>query len=73
MTRDDIKRVIASFVAATRRSEQAGFDVVEIHAAHGYLISSFLSATSNHRTDEYGMIRNVTLTSLCIIYISART
>jgi 2,4-dienoyl-CoA reductase-like NADH-dependent reductase (Old Yellow Enzyme family) len=43
-----------AYVAATRRVEQAGFDGVEIHAAHGYLAASFLSPYSNHRTDSYG-------------------
>ncbi|UKA56280.1 bifunctional salicylyl-CoA 5-hydroxylase/oxidoreductase [Arthrobacter sp. FW305-BF8] len=42
------------FVAATLRAEQAGFDLLEVHAAHGYLLSSFLSPISNKRTDEYG-------------------
>ena len=47
-------RVRDEFVAATRRAEEAGFDLVELHMAHGYLLSSFLSPLSNQRTDEYG-------------------
>ena len=54
MTGDDIQKVIADFVAATRRAVMAGFDVVEVHAAHGYLLHQFLSPLSNSRTDEYG-------------------
>jgi anthraniloyl-CoA monooxygenase len=54
MTRADMERVRADFVAAAQRAEQAGFDALEIHAAHGYLLSSFLSPLSNRRTDEYG-------------------
>ncbi|MBU8869017.1 bifunctional salicylyl-CoA 5-hydroxylase/oxidoreductase [Paenarthrobacter aromaticivorans] len=42
------------FVAATVRADEAGFDLLEVHAAHGYLLSSFLSPVSNQRTDEYG-------------------
>ncbi|WP_284763850.1 bifunctional salicylyl-CoA 5-hydroxylase/oxidoreductase [Arthrobacter sp. efr-133-R2A-63] len=44
----------AEFVAATLRAEEAGFDLLEVHAAHGYLLSSFLSPVSNRRTDAYG-------------------
>ena len=54
MTGDDIQKVIADFVAATRRAVMAGFDVVEVHAAHGYLLHQFLSPLSNSRTDKYG-------------------
>ncbi len=53
-TRADLDRVVADFVAAAERGVAAGFDLVEIHAAHGYLLSSFLSPVSNQRTDEYG-------------------
>jgi len=54
MTHADIDKVAADFAAATRRSLDAGFEVIEIHAAHGYLLHEFLSPLSNHRTDEYG-------------------
>jgi 2,4-dienoyl-CoA reductase-like NADH-dependent reductase (Old Yellow Enzyme family) len=49
-----IQKVIADFTAATKRAKEAGFDVVEVHSAHGYLLHEFLSPLSNHRTDEYG-------------------
>jgi anthraniloyl-CoA monooxygenase len=54
MTRDDMDRVVAEFVAAVRMGEQAGFDMVELHAAHGYLLSSFITPLTNKRTDDYG-------------------
>ena len=54
MTAEDIARVVEDFAAAARRSNQAGFDIVEVHAAHGYLAASFLSPISNHRKDGYG-------------------
>jgi len=50
----DIAQVVEDFAAAARRSNQAGFDIVEVHAAHGYLAASFLSPISNHRKDGYG-------------------
>jgi len=49
-----INESIAQFVANTRRAREAGFDMVEVHAAHGYLIHEFMSPISNRRTDEYG-------------------
>ncbi|GAB7126699.1 NADH:flavin oxidoreductase/NADH oxidase [Silvimonas sp. JCM 19000] len=49
-----IDKVVADFVAATQRALAAGFDVIEIHAAHGYLLHQFLSPLSNQRTDQYG-------------------
>ena len=54
MDRAEMDRVRDAFVLAAQRSEQAGFDLIELHMAHGYLLSSFLSPLSNQRTDEYG-------------------
>lgn len=54
MTKEDIEKATNDFVAAARRSVEAGFEVIEIHAAHGYLFHEFLSPLSNKRTDEYG-------------------
>lgn len=49
-----IEAIVSAFEAATERALKAGFQVIEIHAAHGYLLHEFLSPLSNHRTDEYG-------------------
>ncbi|MDE2456637.1 MAG: bifunctional salicylyl-CoA 5-hydroxylase/oxidoreductase, partial [Burkholderiales bacterium] len=54
MTRADMDRVKADFVAAARRAAAAGFDWLELHCAHGYLLSSFISPLTNRRDDEYG-------------------
>ena len=54
MDRGDMDEVVAQFVAATRRGEEAGFDMLELHAAHGYLLSSFITPLTNRRADEYG-------------------
>ncbi|KAL5536987.1 OYE32_1 [Sanghuangporus sanghuang] len=54
LTKDRIKQIVRAFVEAAQRSLQAGFDVIEIHNAHGYLLHEFLSPISNKRADEYG-------------------
>ncbi|MDI1429718.1 bifunctional salicylyl-CoA 5-hydroxylase/oxidoreductase [Polyangium sorediatum] len=54
MDREDMDRVKADFVTATKMADEAGFDLVEVHMAHGYLLASFLSPITNRRTDAYG-------------------
>ncbi|NIR86420.1 NADH:flavin oxidoreductase, partial [Candidatus Bathyarchaeota archaeon] len=54
MTSKDIKDVIQSFVTSAERAKRAGFDGVQLHGAHGYLLSEFLSPHMNKRTDDYG-------------------
>lgn len=54
MTKDDIKTVVKAFGDAARRCIEVGYDIIEIHGAHGYLINQFLSPVTNKRTDEYG-------------------
>ncbi|MED5049586.1 NADPH dehydrogenase NamA [Bacillus siamensis] len=54
MTIEQIKETIQEFKQAAARAKKAGFDIIELHAAHGYLMHEFLSPLSNHRTDEYG-------------------
>lgn len=54
MTEEEIEATIKAFVDAARRANEAGFDGVQLHAAHGYLLSQFLSPYFNRRTDQYG-------------------
>lgn len=54
LTQAEIHQITQDFVAATRRALDAGFELIELHGAHGYLINEFLSPLANHRTDEYG-------------------
>ncbi len=54
MSRDDMRRVTEEFVHSTRLGHEAGFDMLELHMAHGYLLASFFSPLTNERTDEFG-------------------
>ena len=54
MTREDMDRVAADFIRATEMADAAGFDLLELHLAHGYLLASFISPLTNRRADEYG-------------------
>jgi 2,4-dienoyl-CoA reductase-like NADH-dependent reductase (Old Yellow Enzyme family) len=54
LTTEEIERIVTGFAQAARRAKEAGFDGVQLHAAHGYLLSSFLSPYTNTRTDRYG-------------------
>ncbi|MGW7368846.1 NADH:flavin oxidoreductase/NADH oxidase [Streptomyces sp. NPDC054841] len=54
LTTAQIGEIVGRFADAARRAREAGFEIVEVHGAHGYLIGEFLSPHSNHRTDEYG-------------------
>lgn len=54
MTKEDIKETVQAFKKGAERAKATGFDIIEIHGAHGYLINEFLSPLSNRREDEYG-------------------
>jgi len=54
LTLEGIENIVKAFAEAAKRAVAVGFDVIEVHSAHGYLLSSFLSPTSNKRTDKYG-------------------
>ncbi|MCP4302942.1 MAG: bifunctional salicylyl-CoA 5-hydroxylase/oxidoreductase, partial [Gammaproteobacteria bacterium] len=54
MTTDDMDKVVTDFVTATENANKAGFDMIELHLAHGYLLSSFISPVTNQRLDEFG-------------------
>ncbi|KAI0632054.1 hypothetical protein C8Q77DRAFT_1158732 [Trametes polyzona] len=54
LDKESIKRIVTAFARAAKRALKAGFDVIEIHNAHGYLLDSFISPATNKRTDEYG-------------------
>ena len=68
MTADDIQQVFKAFEVAAQRAKDAGFDGIQIHSAHGYLLSQFLSPAFNQRTDEYGGdIRNRTRVHMAVL------
>lgn len=72
MTKEEIERISEAFVAAALRVKQAGFDGVEIHAAHSYLFNQFYSPITNHRTDKYGGSRENRLRFLCETILQVR-
>lgn len=67
-----IAEVIGAFHDATTRAREAGFQVIELHAAHGYLLHSFLSPLTNHRTDEYGGDFEGRIRLLCEVVMAVR-
>ncbi len=71
MTYDEIQETIEDFACGARRVQLAGFDGVEIHGAHGYLLNQFFSPLTNHRTDVYGGSSVVNRIRLCLEIISA--
>ncbi|CAN5160655.1 NADH:flavin oxidoreductase/NADH oxidase [soil metagenome] len=73
MSTDDIQQLLNDFRDATARALKAGFKIVEIHAAHGYLLNSFLSPLSNQRTDDYGGSFGNRIRLLCEIATIIRT
>ena len=69
---DDIRRLRKDFTAAARRAKAAGYDAVEIHAAHGFLLNQFYSPLSNRRTDEYGGCLSNRVRLLCEVIADVR-
>jgi 2,4-dienoyl-CoA reductase-like NADH-dependent reductase (Old Yellow Enzyme family) len=72
LTVPEIRRIGAAFAAAARRAVEAGFRILEIHAAHGYLLHEFLSPLSNRRTDEYGGPLGHRIRALCDVTWAVR-
>ena len=71
-SRGEIQKIVEAFASAARRARQGGFDGVQIHAAHGYLISEFLSPFYNRRTDEYGGSPENRMRLLREVYLAVR-
>jgi 2,4-dienoyl-CoA reductase-like NADH-dependent reductase (Old Yellow Enzyme family) len=72
LTVPEIRRIASAFAAAARRAVEAGFRVLEIHAAHGYLLHEFLSPLSNQRDDEYGGPLGNRIRALCDVTWAVR-
>lgn len=72
LTKDDIKEIVKAYQAAAKRALDVGIDVIEVHAAHGYLINQFLSPLTNKRKDEYGGSFKNRLLFLCEIIRSIK-
>ena len=72
MDESDIRAVVSGFVAAAKRALAAGFDVIELHSAHGYLLHSFLSPLANQRTDRYGGSFENRIRLLCEVVAAVR-
>ncbi|MGM3192027.1 NADH:flavin oxidoreductase/NADH oxidase [Dickeya dadantii subsp. dieffenbachiae] len=72
MSHDQIKNLIDAFAASARRADRLGFDLIEIHAAHGYLLHQFLSPLTNQRDDEYGGSLTNRMRLLREIYMAVR-
>jgi len=72
LTVPEIRRIASAFAAAARRAVEAGFRLLEIHAAHGYLLHEFLSPLSNRRTDEYGGPLGNRIRALCDVVWAVR-
>lgn len=64
LTKEEIERIIEEFAEASRRAEKAGFDAIQLHSAHGYLLNQFLSPHTNRRKDEYGKEREKVLVEI---------
>src|SRR5699024_8225879 len=73
MSSEDINATIEAFKNAARRSEEADFDIIDIHAAHAYLINQFLSPLTNNRNDQYGGSRQNRFPVLKEIVIAVQT
>ncbi|UJR61374.1 NADH:flavin oxidoreductase/NADH oxidase [Dickeya zeae] len=72
MSHDQIKNLIDAFAASAKRADRLGFDLIEIHAAHGYLLHQFLSPLSNQRDDEYGGSLTNRIRLLREVYMAVR-